>query len=89
MRYSATQNPANKVGRNSGAGPAGVSEIVPTAQEAANGLQPLAVRPHRRWTRPLALGVSALALVGAGALAVQKRRQQRTLRGRVQHFLGL
>lgn len=93
MRYSPEQNPSNLVGRNSGAGPGGVTQVVPTAREAERGLKPIRLEEGgRRWMRPLGMGLGALALVGAGALGyvMRQRRQPSGLRGRmeklVKHF---
>jgi hypothetical protein len=90
MRYTEKQNPRNKVGRNSGAGPAGISEIVPTAEEARRGLEPLRVG-GRRWTRPLRMGLGALALAGAGVAGYVARQRMRkpTLRTRLERMIGL
>jgi hypothetical protein len=88
MRYTETQNPRNKVGRNSGAGPAGISEIVPTPQEAARGLEPMSVG-GRRWSRPLGMGLGALALAGAGVAGYLgwQRTRKPTLRSRLERMV--
>lgn len=90
-RNSADQNPSNKVGRHSGAGPGGVSRIVPTAAEARRGLQPIELGRGRRWGGGLALGLGALALAGAAvaALVAQRARQPRGLRPRIERLVGL
>lgn len=91
MRYSADQNPSNLVGRNSGWGPGGVSQVVPTQREAERGLEPIRLGSEggRKWLRPLNMGLGALALVGAGALGyvVRQRRQPHGLRGRVERLV--
>lgn len=75
MRNSATQNPANKVGRNSGAGPAGISRIRPTEREAERGLRaaPAAGRP---WAA-IGAGVGAVLLAAGAAVLTARRRRQR------------
>jgi hypothetical protein len=83
MSNSATQNPANKVGRNSGGGPAGVSEAVPTAAEAARGVQAIGGTPPGG--RKGAAGAGAVALLGTG-LAVWLARRARRPRGRIERL---
>lgn len=87
---TAEQNPSNKVGRNSGAGPGGVTEMIPTAREARRGVRPIDLDHNGRRFGPLALGVGAALVVGAGvtALAIQRDREQRTLRHRVKEAVG-
>lgn len=87
MRNSATQNPSNKVGRNSGAGPGGVSRIVPTQQEARRGLEPLQVRGGRSWLRPLGMGLSALALLGMAGYAARQRQRKHSFRSRLEDLV--
>ena len=88
MSNSATQNPSNKVGRNSGAGPAGVSEIRPTPAELERGLVPASRR--RGWAGALGAGLGALAVIGgASAYAWNRIRQPRTLRARLGRMVGL
>lgn len=81
---SAKQNPRNLVGRNSGAGPDGVTRMTPSDREAERGLQPIDISGPG-WLRPLTLGLGAALLVGASvtALAMQRARQERTLRHRI------
>lgn len=90
-RNTANQNPGNKVGRYSGAGAAGVSEIVPTEREALRGLQPIRISEGGRWGTGLALGLGALALLGAGVAAylAQRSRQPKGLRPRLERMVGL
>lgn len=90
-RNDALQNPDNKVGRNSGAGPDGVSRIARTAREAARGLEPLRTGGGtRRWVRPLGLGLGAIAAAGAGvaALAWKRSRRPRGLAARLASLVG-
>lgn len=89
-RNDATQNPSNKVGRNSGAGPDGVSRIAVTAREAARGLEPLRTDGGSRWVRPLGLGLGAIAAAGAGvaALAWKRSRRPRGLAARLGRLVG-
>lgn len=90
-KNTANQNPGNKVARNSGWGPGGVDEIVPTREEARHGLERMQ-RPgaRRGWMRPMGMGLGALALLGAGVagLVVRQRRQKRSLRGRLEDMVG-
>lgn len=90
-RNSATQNPANKVGRYSGAGEAGITQVVPTEQEARRGLEPIRIPEGGRWGGGLALALGALALVAAGVAAVmaQRARQPKGLRPRLERMVGL
>lgn len=88
MSNSAAQNPTNKVGRNSGAGPEGVTRAVPTPQEAGRGMEPVEVRSSG-WTGRLGMGIGAVALVGGGvaAWARQRAQQRRGLRARLQRLM--
>lgn len=90
-KNTANQNPANKVGRYSGAGEAGISQIVPTDREAQRGLQPLRISESDRWGGSYALGLGALALLGAGVavLLVQRARQPKGIRPRIERMVGL
>ena len=89
-RNTANQNPSNKVGRYSGAGEAGISEIVPTEREAERGLQRISVSDGGRWGGGYAFGLG-LALVGAGvaALLTQRARKPRGIRPRIERMVGL
>lgn len=90
MPNTALQNPSNKVGRNSGAGPAGLSAINPTEAEARRGLEPISTEHSSGWMRSLGLGLGALAVLGAGWAAYgMQQRQRRSLRGRVQRMIGM
>lgn len=90
MAYTEKQNASNKVGRNSGGGPAGVSEIVPTERERERGLEPIRLGETGggpgRW---LGLGLGALAVLGGGfaALRVREARRNRGLRGRIRQLI--
>ena len=90
-RNTANQNPANKVGRHSGAGDAGISRIVPTPEESRRGLRPIELSEGGRWGGGLALGLGALALLGAGVatLLARRARQPRGLRPRIERMVGL
>lgn len=76
MPNSATQNPANKVGRNSGAGEGGISELVPTEAEAQRGVQPLSTgfRPEAGRSGGTAARLGVVTLLGAGLAAFVTRR---------------
>lgn len=82
MANSAKQNPSNKVGRNSGGGPGGVTEIVPTEREMRRGVPALGAEGSG-WGLRLGMGLGALAVLGAGVAALMARqsRQKRGLRG--------
>lgn len=90
-RNSASQNPRNKVGRNSGAGDAGISHIVPTERETSRGLRPVRIPDDGRWGSGLALGFGALALLAAGVAAylAQRAREPQGLRPRLERMVGL
>lgn len=89
MANSATQNPANKIGRNSGAGAAGISEIEPTRAEAARGLEPLG-RERGGWARRIGMGFGAIALLGSASAYLWKRvRQPKGFRDRIARKVGL
>jgi hypothetical protein len=83
MANSAKQNPRNKVGRNSGVGPGGVTEIVPTERERRHGVPALGAERSGGWALRLGVGLGALAVLGAGVAALMARqsRQKRGLRG--------
>jgi hypothetical protein len=89
-KNTAAQNPRNKVGRYSGAGEAGISEIVPTDAESRRGLRPMSTS-EARWGGGLALGLGALALIGAGlaTLLAQRARKPKGLRPRLERMVGL
>jgi hypothetical protein len=95
MRYSAEHGASNRVGRNSGAGPGGVSRMVPTERERERGLEPLDLDAPVRG-RPgllrLGLGLGALAVAagaGVAAYAIQnERRRRRSMSGRLQRMVG-
>lgn len=86
---SAKQNPRNLVGRNSGGGPEGVTRMIPTEREARHGVRPIEIS-EPGWLRPLTLGLGAALVVGAGvtALAMQRARQQHSLRHRVGRMIN-
>jgi predicted alternative tryptophan synthase beta-subunit len=83
MPNTANQNPANKVGRNSGAGPSGITEAVPSAAEAARGLQ--SVRTENGSGGRGGKVAGAAALLGTG-LAIWLTRRARRPRGRVERL---
>jgi hypothetical protein len=80
MKNSVNQNPANKVGRNSGGGPTGVDRYIPTQREAAHGLQEhegaTGGRIWRGWSA--ALGFVAAAAAGTSYYIFRERQQKRT-----------
>jgi hypothetical protein len=86
---SAKQNPRNLVGRNSGGGPDGVTRMIPSDREARRGLRPIEISGSG-WLRPFTLGLGAALVVGASvtALAMQRARQERTLRHRVGRMIN-
>ena len=88
---TANQNPQNKVGRNSGSGRGGVSQMVPTRREAERGLRPIDLDEGSTWTSPVMIGLAVAALVGVGVAGylAQRQRQRRTFRGRIEHLVGL
>jgi hypothetical protein len=87
MANGATQNPANKVGRNSGAGPTGISAFQPTAAEAARGLEPMG-QNRTGWTGRLGMGFGAIALVGSASAYLWKRvRQPKGFRARIKRMI--
>jgi hypothetical protein len=87
---TANQNPRYKVGRNSGAGPGGISEVVPSRREAERGLQPIHLDEGATWTSPVMIGLAVAALVGLGVTGylAQRQRERRTFRGRLEHLVG-
>jgi hypothetical protein len=91
MAHTAKQNPSNKVGRNSGAGPTGISALEPTERERERGVEPINLdRPLRRgWGKAVGFGIGALAVAGGAftALRIRQARQERTLRGRLQKLV--
>lgn len=74
MANSATQNPANKVGRNSGAGAGGVTEVVPSEAEARRGLEPIRTHMTPGRSGGIWAGLGAATLLGAGVAAFVTRR---------------
>jgi len=91
MAYTAEQNANNRVGRNSGAGPDGITRLVPTEAEAARGLEPISIGDHRGWGRlgvGIGAGASALALLGAGAAWYRARHRPHGVRARLSHLVG-
>ena len=90
MANSASQNPSNKVGRNSGAGPGGIRVIAPTAAEAQRGLQPVELPEPTRWRMRIGVGLGVLvAALGSGIFVLAKRRaeRKRTVRGRLENLV--
>lgn len=88
MANGATQNPANKVGRNSGAGPTGISRMEPTAAEAARGLETMG-EGTGGWGRRMGLGFGAIALLGSGTAYLWRRmRQPKGFRARMGRMIG-
>lgn len=88
MSNESIQNPRNKVGRYSGAGPAGVTEIVPTERERARGLERMSLDSDRGWLRP-GLAIAAALGAGMGALLMKRRRDRQTLTSRIRRLGGL
>jgi hypothetical protein len=91
MSYSAKENANNHVGRNSGAGPDGITRLVPTEREAARGLRPISIEhDHHRRRLGLGVGAGALALLGAGAAWYRARQRPtpRGMRARLNDFIG-
>jgi len=96
MSNSATQNPSNKVGRNSGAGAGGVSEVVPSAAEARRGLEPVQSQATLSSPTPSGssgggfgkLGVVTLLGAGIAALVTRRVRQPRSRLDRLRGFVS-
>jgi hypothetical protein len=86
MANSVSQNPRNKVARNSGAGSAGVRSVVPSEAERERGLEAFELSDGPRWPLRIGLGLGLLAAVGGGVAALFARRaeRKRTLRGRLE-----
>jgi hypothetical protein len=82
MANDAKQNPANKWGRYSGGGPAGVSEVIPSEAEARRGLEPFSLGGDES-ARALALGMTALLGAVVAGLLIWQIRQPRGLPARV------
>jgi hypothetical protein len=93
MPNSATQNPANKVGRNSGAGEGGISETVPTQAEAQRGVQPISTgyRPEvgRSGGTAARLGVATLLGAGIAAFVTRRLRKPKSWTDRVRSAIGV
>lgn len=87
MANSARQNPNNKVGRNSGAGDSGISEIVPTPAEARRGLRPLDLE-ETGWPARLGIGLGFALIAGFGIAyyAAQRAQRNRSLGSRLQRL---
>ena len=83
MANDARQNPANKWGRYSGAGAAGISEVVPSEAEARRGLEPFSIGGNAASDRAFALGGAALLGAAIAAFAVWQARRPRDLPTRV------
>lgn len=88
MSNGVTQNPANRAARNSGAGRAGIDEIVPTEREARRGLEAMGTTSPTSW-RGFGLGAVAAVGAGLGAFAVRRIRARRGWRARVRDWAGL
>lgn len=88
MSHEAIQNPRNKVGRYSGAGPGGISEVVPTERERERGLEPISLDRDRGWAAP-ALALTAILGAGLGAYLVKRAREPRTTADRIRNWAGL
>lgn len=90
MANTANQNPRNKVGRNSGAGPSGISAWTPTEAEARRGLEPHGLDDASRWPVRIGLGLGLLALIGSGVLALARHRAERrsSMRGRFEELVS-
>lgn len=88
MSNESIQNPRNKVGRYSGAGPAGVTEIVPTERERARGLEPMSLDSNRGWFGP-GLAILAALGTGVGAFLIKRRRERQTLTSKIRRLGGL
>ncbi|HET7322246.1 MAG TPA: hypothetical protein VFI96_07125 [Longimicrobiaceae bacterium] len=91
MANSAQQNPMFKVGRNSGAGPTGVSRLQPSAREAARGLDPMSLdEPARGLLGKIGMGLGVVGMVGAGVAlyAARQVKKQKSFRGRLERLVG-
>jgi hypothetical protein len=90
MANSATQNPANKVGRNSGAGAGGVSEMVPSEAEHRRGLEPIRTHQSPGRSGGMWAGLGAVTVIGAGvaAFVTRRLRQPRSRLDRLWQFVS-
>jgi hypothetical protein len=89
MANSISQNPRNKAGRNSGAGPGGYRLVTPSEAEKRRGLRPFEVDEPARWPLALGMGLGVLAMVGGGivALAMRRAERSRSVRGRLENLV--
>jgi hypothetical protein len=89
MANDVSQNPSNKVGRNSGAGSSGISTYTPTAREAARGLGPSHVESGRAWGVWSLFGMAAAAAAGAGLYLRRERKKRTGWRGALRKVLPI
>ena len=84
------QNPRNKAGRNSGAGPGGVTAWTPSRAEAQQGLRRYQMDAPSTWPIRIGLAVGVLALLGSGvmALALRRAERKRSVRGRLESIVN-
>ena len=88
MKNTISRNPRNKVGRNSGAGRAGIDMYVPTHAESKRGLRPFE-EPPSPWPMRVGVALGVLGMIGGGivALAMRRAERNRSLRGRIERIL--
>ena len=90
MKNTISRNPRNKVGRNSGAGRAGIDMYMPTHAEAMRGLRPFD-EPRSPWPMRVGVVLGVMGMIGGGIVALAMRRAERkrsrTVRGRVERIL--
>lgn len=89
MPNDAIQNPANRWARNSGAGAAGISAVVPTEAEARRGLQPFTMDGGAPAGRAIALGLVAAVGALVAGLVVWRARQPEDVPTRIKRRVGL
>lgn len=89
MTNDATQNPANRSARYSGAGTGGISQVIPTEAESRRGLRPFSLDDSASGARPIALGLTAVAGALLASAAVWRVRQPKDLPTRILHRVGV
>lgn len=88
MSNDASQNPANRWARNSGAGPGGISAVVPTEAEARRGLEPFSTATGAPAGRAIALGLVAAVGALVASAVVWRARQPEDIPTRIKRKVG-